>query len=611
VQGKAYFAHMVTSNEYQGTETGKTSLPAPDGTGRQEKGNSTDISASLPGTANAPAHCLKLLRRGFAIFPVAHRTKCPLTGHGFKDATRDARQVAVWAQQFPNCNWGISLGVQSGCFVLDFDSKDGAVNFESDHGSFPLTYVVKTSRGTHHYYRLPASGINTIKFDGGELRSDGAYVVSEGSTHETGTTYECISDVPIAEISTELLNHFQSGLFPRRPPVQGSILKGIRNDSLFHIACGAARNGATEAGLLQLVQIENSRCVPPLPERELQAIVKSVVKHYARAKDESAATPSQTSPQSEPETIDGAALLDSVKLYKTSCCEKQGSGFAFRDFSTFCAKAIAGIGKLPDTVADRAISLRLKRAFGGEKIERFRRHSFEGDAERLRKLIAAWCASNMQQLTDARPQLPEELSDRQQDAAEPLLAIADAAGGDWPDAARNSLKSLCNESHKSDDSTGVQLLVDVRGVFGTLGVERISSINLIGRLAEIETSLWAEWSKGRPITTAKLANLLRAFEIAPHNIRVEGVVVKGYEVGDFREAWSRYLRSAHSIAQQADDVTTAKCCDVSKIGLERSATSQIAVAAQNATEPALHAACSGVAAASQPAETGPFIEVDV
>ena len=57
-----------------------------------------------------------------------------------------------------------------------------------------------------------------------------------------------------------------------------------------------------------------------------------------------------------------------------SCCVGQGVNITFKDFHTFCPKAIAGIGKLPDTVADRSIPIRLKRRAPGEPVERFRQN---------------------------------------------------------------------------------------------------------------------------------------------------------------------------------------------------------------------------------------------
>jgi hypothetical protein len=60
------------------------------------------------------------------------------------------------------------------------------------------------------------------------------------------------------------------------------------------------------------------------------------------------------------------------------------------------------------------------------------------------------------------PALPEELNDRQQGGAEPLLAIADAAGGEWPAKARAALLELYTGSAAKDNSLGVRLLADIR-----------------------------------------------------------------------------------------------------------------------------------------------------
>ena len=56
---------------------------------------------------------------------------------------------------------------------------------------------------------------------------------------------------------------------------------------------------------------------------------------------------------------------------KSTVCVGQGAELSYKDFSTYCAKAIAGIGKLPDTVADRSLPIRLERRAPGEQAERF------------------------------------------------------------------------------------------------------------------------------------------------------------------------------------------------------------------------------------------------
>jgi hypothetical protein len=125
-----------------------------------------------------------------------------------------------------------------------------------------------------------------------------------------------------------------------------------------------------------------------------------------------------------------------------SCCVGQGASITYKDYSTFCPKAIAGIGKRPDTVSNRSIPLRLKRARRGE-VERFRERDVAREAAEIAARLAAWCAVNLERLRQARPEIPAELTDRQADVCEPLLAIADLAGGDWPKAVRKALVELC------------------------------------------------------------------------------------------------------------------------------------------------------------------------
>ena len=242
------------------------------------------------------------------------------------------------------------------------------------------------------------------------------------------------------------------------------------------------------------------------------------------------------------EALRGVLNTGHRKGGKSSCCVRQGADIGFRDFSTFCPKAIAGIGKLPDTVADRAIPIRLKRAAPGEIVERFRPRDVDAEATVLRERIEEWCASIVEGLPGARPELPNALTDRQQDGAEPLLAIADAAGREWPEVARRALVELCAEAQEFDESTGKLLLSDILQVFESARVDRLASVDLVAALLEIETSPWSEWSHGKPLTPSRLARLLRGYLITPHTVRTGEKTPKGYERKDFRDAFLRYLR---------------------------------------------------------------------
>ncbi|HUZ93840.1 MAG TPA: DUF3631 domain-containing protein [Edaphobacter sp.] len=240
-----------------------------------------------------------------------------------------------------------------------------------------------------------------------------------------------------------------------------------------------------------------------------------------------------------------------------SLCVGQGTTISYKDFSTFCAKAIAGIGGLPDTVASRAIPIRLKRAKRGEAIERFRRRDAQAEAASLREQMGAWTVLISEILRSARPELPDALSDRQQDVAEPLLAIADAAGGKWPKIARLTIVDLCAQAQVGNQSIGEQLLADIKEIFEVRDVDRISSSDLATALAEIETSPWGEWGRtGKPISAAKLARLLRPYGITPDTIRIADKTPKGYTLEDFADAFERHLRVSAPPCQDPQSATT-------------------------------------------------------
>lgn len=241
------------------------------------------------------------------------------------------------------------------------------------------------------------------------------------------------------------------------------------------------------------------------------------------------------------EALRGVLNTGFQKDGKASCCVDHGEGL--RDFSTFCPKAIAGIGNLPGTIQDRSISIQLKRAARNEMVARFRRRDAAPAAELLRNQIEAWTTPINESLPEARPELPEALKDRQQDISEPLLAIADAAGGEWSQKARQALIALFTDAVAEDTSIGVRLLSDIHAILNERGVDRIASADLVVALAAIETSPWPEYSHGKPITPPKLARLLARFGIEPRTIRLpDGKTPKGYYRTDFEDAWRRYLR---------------------------------------------------------------------
>lgn len=228
-----------------------------------------------------------------------------------------------------------------------------------------------------------------------------------------------------------------------------------------------------------------------------------------------------------------------------------GPSHALAEFSVFCPKALAGIGRLPDTVADRSIPITLARRAPGQTVARFRRREVAPRAEALRNALTLWAAApdTMLTLTAARPALPDVLGDRAADICEPLLAVADLAGGDWPDVARIALVRLCAPGGDAeDDNLGAKLLTACRDIFQAEGVDRMPTRDLLDRLvAREDDAPWAQWweadiNRGNVRGPAsRLARLLRPFGIVRRDYRADGETVKGYLLESFQDAFGRYL----------------------------------------------------------------------
>jgi hypothetical protein len=230
----------------------------------------------------------------------------------------------------------------------------------------------------------------------------------------------------------------------------------------------------------------------------------------------------------------------------TSICVGQGANLSYRDFPVFSPKAIAGIGKLPDTIADRAIPIQLRRRRRGEHVERFRQRKVEPTAVPLHSAVAAWAEANLTALADAEPELPQELDDRAQDIVEPLLAIAEAVGGEWPDRARHATVALLTGEHREDsDSLGVRLLRDIREVFDEECKDRLSTSTILEKLHGADEAPWGSL-RGEPLDARSLARLLKPYGIRPKQIREGEQTYKGYRREDFEDAWSRYLDEARA-----------------------------------------------------------------
>ncbi|SPL94146.1 DNA primase [[Actinomadura] parvosata subsp. kistnae] len=218
---------------------------------------------------------------------------------------------------------------------------------------------------------------------------------------------------------------------------------------------------------------------------------------------------------------------------------------------TFAMAALAGIGAMPDTIEDRAIVIRMRRRGPGEKAAPYRHRR---DRTPLRDLAAAlnqWLRADLPRLEEAQPAMPVE--DRAADTWEPLVIVADHAGGTWPERARAAALTLTAEA---DDhgrpSPGLRLLTDCRTAFGT-----DTALPTAMLLERLKANPEAEWHEHGPagLTAMKLGTMLREYDIRSDTIRFPKPVgqAKGYHRADFADAWARYCPPIEPAPDRDDD----------------------------------------------------------
>lgn len=214
-----------------------------------------------------------------------------------------------------------------------------------------------------------------------------------------------------------------------------------------------------------------------------------------------------------------------------------------RQFKVWAPKCIAMIGKLPDTLEDRALVVRLRRKQEGETVERFRADRV-GEFKHFRQKAARWAADNHTSLHNSDPHVPDELNDRAQDNARAICAIADLAGGDWPQTIRAALIGSSAQADDEPQSAGVLLLRDIAEVLEAKRSERIGSTELLDALCVLEESPWNEWRVGKPISTRGVAKLLKPYGIIPKRDMNQ----RFYSRADFDDAFNRYLSDTSKIS---------------------------------------------------------------
>nr|NIU00679.1 hypothetical protein [Nitrosopumilaceae archaeon]NIU86133.1 hypothetical protein [Nitrosopumilaceae archaeon]NIX61281.1 hypothetical protein [Nitrosopumilaceae archaeon] len=230
----------------------------------------------------------KLKAMGFNLMPLKKESKEPIPGVSWKRL-----QNEKYNGEFPDsCNVAVICGqISDNLFVVDLDKDDLFEQFKEYHDK---TYIVKTGRGYHIYFKSntfcpPNKKFDDYRFRHIDIKSDGGYVLAEGSIHpDTKKPYECISSKPILRINPkEIMDKLQEMGFNVQKQSFEDISKGVieggRNDATFKYACYLVRDkGLYGEALRKEVEELNKRHKPPLPQSEIDIILKQAEGYEAK-----------------------------------------------------------------------------------------------------------------------------------------------------------------------------------------------------------------------------------------------------------------------------------------------------------------------------------------
>jgi len=179
-----------------------------------------------------------------------------------------------------------------------------------------------------------------------------------------------------------------------------------------------------------------------------------------------------------------------------------GDDYEPRIFNVYAPVAIATIGRLPGTIADRSIHIEMRRASKSERVAKFRLGKTPELGVLARK-AARWVRDNAEAIRNHEPMIPDAIYNRAAANWEPLLTIAEIAGAAVADRARAAALAACGR--EEEQSLGTLLLGDIRDVFAEREIDRLASAELVEALAAMPERPWPECRNGKPINQNWLA----------------------------------------------------------------------------------------------------------
>lgn len=191
-------------------------------------------------------------------------------------------------------------------------------------------------------------------------------------------------------------------------------------------------------------------------------------------------------------------------------------------FDVYGPVVMAGLGILPSALFTRCITVNMRKPIEGETFTPYRRRVHLALYEDVRESLSKWSSKVKKDFGVAFPDLPEEVKNRDAELYEPLIEIADAAGGEWPERARKAAVYLVERgSQKEEPVPSVALVKQLKKEFAKRD-----------RVPQADVAKALGWNVR---TVGKVA---REMEMPPVGFRLDGEVTKGFRKQQFEEVFS-------------------------------------------------------------------------
>jgi len=238
------------------------------------------------------------ISQGWQVLPLVNKDKRPMIPWKEGGSTDEATVIG-WFDMWKNANIGIVTGKKSGIVVLDVDHNHNGEKslfaLMEKYWILPDTPISRTGGGGLHYvFQHPGIDLSNSAGKIGEgldIRGDGGQICAPPSIHPSGTHYKWDENYKPSKFKPAAMPNWLLDLLQENKVVapvitdeQGYYIDGTRNSSLTSLAGTMHRRNMSQDAICLALQVENKqRCFPPLPELEVENIVKSIIRYKPAA----------------------------------------------------------------------------------------------------------------------------------------------------------------------------------------------------------------------------------------------------------------------------------------------------------------------------------------